>query len=208
MKLAALTMRSDRLSERCETVDMLDARWHDFLALCGFAVLPLPNNVQTASLLLQRFHPDAIVLTGGGNPLCVSGCREDRDSVEALAIEWAEIAHVPVIGVCRGMQVLLGREGVVCLEVFGHVCREHIVAGDVNRTVNSFHRFGPVGSVRPFYVLGRSSDGVIECIADPQRARFGMMWHPERQSPFSTFDVQLFRDWLESAPSQEATVKT
>ncbi len=205
MKLVAVTMRQDVVTARQETVDALDIRWMDFLLRCGLAALPLPNCETTASRLLEHTLPDAVLLTGGGEPTSICGEMRPRDKVEALAIVWAQRMGRPVVGVCRGMQTLLARDGVHWRAVDGHVAVKHAVMGTLAREVNSFHRYAATGEAGPWTVLARAPDGVIEAAEDPERRLAAVMWHPERASPFDDRDIDLFVRWLASAPQQPRT---
>lgn len=205
MKLLAITMRQDVVATRQETIDALDTRWMDFLLRCGLAALPLPNCETTASHLLERTLPDAVLLTGGGEPACISGEVRRRDKVEALAIGWAQRMGRPVVGVCRGMQTLLARDGINWRAIDGHVAVKHAVAGSMTREVNSYHRYGATGEAGPWTVLARTPDGVIEAAENPERRQAAVMWHPERVSPFDTRDIDLFVRWLASGPQQQRT---
>lgn len=202
MKLIAVTMRQDPpASMAAHRLDALDARWADFLLRCGWAALPLPNCAAAAARLLDLAAPDALLLTGGGDPACISGAHDARDAVEALAIDWAERRSLPIVGVCRGMQTLLARDGIAWSPIDGHVAVEHAIEGHFARRVNSFHRYGVKGDdVGPWQVIARAADGLVEAVEDASRHRAAVMWHPERMQPFANDDLQLFTRWLASAP--------
>jgi putative glutamine amidotransferase len=200
LKVVAVTMRQDPAVTRAETVDTLDARWADFLLRCGWAALPLPNCAAAAARLLERAAPEALLLTGGGDPACISGAHDVRDAVEGLAIDWAERHRLPIVGVCRGMQTLLARDGISWSPVDGHVGVEHAVDGRFARRVNSFHRYGVKGhELGPWQVVARAADGLVEAVEDASRHRAGVMWHPERMKPFASDDLELFTRWLANA---------
>lgn len=62
--------------------------------------------------------------------------------------------------------------------------------------MNSYHQFGAFESRPPRKVCAVAEDGVVEAIRDWSRPVAGIMWHPERFSPFSTADVDFFRGFF------------
>jgi putative glutamine amidotransferase len=60
-------------------------------------------------------------------------------------------------------------------------------------TVNSYHDFGILADDVPdeLIVLGRATDGTVECVSHESRPIVGIMWHPERESPSGDFNQQI-----------------
>jgi N5-(cytidine 5'-diphosphoramidyl)-L-glutamine hydrolase len=109
---------------------------------------------------------------------------------------------VPLLGVCRGLQMLVLEYGGRVTPVERHVRREHRVeveAGNAlglepREAVNSFHNFG----VRPedlppdLIGVGRADDGTVEAVAHRLHPQWAVMWHPERP-PYDRRDGELMR---------------
>jgi len=57
---------------------------------------------------------------------------------------------------------------------------------------NSYHSLGSRKSAEELLVEARAEDGVIEAVRHSSKKIYGMMWHPERNSPFEKSDVALF----------------
>ncbi|MGC9666387.1 gamma-glutamyl-gamma-aminobutyrate hydrolase family protein [Planosporangium sp. 12N6] len=163
---------------------------------------------------------DAIIFTGGSDvdpalygepPHPTSYVKPERDAAELLLLRAALDADLPVLGICRGMQLLTvvygGRLHQHLPEVFGHdnhrpvsgprfgehpvnlvpgsACHR-ILGGSV--VVNSFHHQGvrDAGRLRPTGWC--PEDGLIETVEDPDRTFVvGVQWHPEE-----TADLRLF----------------
>ncbi|WP_316163856.1 gamma-glutamyl-gamma-aminobutyrate hydrolase family protein [Bradyrhizobium sp. SZCCHNRI20481] len=193
--LAALTMRVDRVEHRDEERDGLDRRWLCFLATCGLRCLPLPNCPTSVAEIIRRSAPDVIVLTGGGDVAAVSGTFGIRDQVEALLLEWAAEHGKPVIGVCRGMQVIMAAAGAKLVRVSGHVRARHRLLPS-GRIVNSYHDYAAADPPTGFVALQRSDDGLTEACRDTAGRILGIMWHPEREDPFDDQDKRLFASHL------------
>lgn len=193
MTFVGLTLLHVHEDQRDEWRDAIDARWTNFLMGCGLEPLYLPNRPDAARALLQRVRPAGIVLTGGGECAALSGKVHLRDEVESIAIDWAQRVGKPVLGVCRGMQVLLARAGATLVRVEGHVAREHpINVFGVRRMVNSYHGHAALVVPAEFTVEATSDDGVIEAVSNPERRWSGLMWHPERNEKPDPSDVRLF----------------
>ena len=176
-----------------------------------------------ASDLVRRL--DGLVLAGGadvessryGAPAHArTVARPDRDAGE-LAVAIAAIdVDLPVLGVCRGMEVLA--------VAYGGTLHQHLpdLLGDERhqpspgiygahpaRFVAGSHAakiFGPTADVNSYHhqavddpgrlsVTGWADDDVIEAVEDPAR-RFvvGVQWHPEEQR-----DVRPFAALVQAA---------
>jgi gamma-glutamyl-gamma-aminobutyrate hydrolase PuuD len=175
MKLLAISQRVSVESPHNERRDCLDQRWVQFL--------------------LSRARPEGVLLTGGGDIGALGGTDPERDSVERCLIDWAREESMPILGVCRGMQVVQNLFGVPMNSVENHVATQHTVSSaDGSRVVNSYHAFGALESVPELDVVARAPDGVIEAVRHKHEPISGIMWHPERGDTTDPCDVQLFKD--------------
>jgi len=194
MNLVAITQRVQEVSPTGERRDALDQRWHHFLAACGLAPLLIPNHPPTARSLLEALAPCGLLLTGGNTLAAYGGDAPERDETESLSIDWACQQQRPVLGVCRGMQLLQHRSGVPLVRVSGHVTAEQVLEIDGRpETVNSYHDWGTTESVDEWEVWARASDGVVKAIRHRTRPMQGIMWHPERCTTFRPADIALVR---------------
>ena len=192
--LVAVTVMRAYDEPRREWRDLIDARWYAFLDACGLEPLLLPNCPSTSKRLLENLNPRGLLLTGGGTCSSISGRVDDRDNTEDIALQWAERLAKPVIGVCRGMQVVLTRAGVPIEKIDGHVRTDHrLEIAGLQRHVNSYHEYGFRSLACGYDLLGRAKDGVIEAAASGRTKTTVMMWHPERQCPFSPEDIAMFK---------------
>jgi putative glutamine amidotransferase len=170
---------------------------------------------------------DALVLSGGSDldPALyghephpeTKGVLPERDRAELALLEGALERDMPVLGVCRGSQILnvgLGGELVQHLpDLVGHDEHKHTpgeyadhdvtlepgtrletLLGD-RAPVKSHHHqgFGVLGS--GLHEAARAHDGTLEALEDPSR-RFalGVLWHPEAGE-----DTRLFEAFVEEA---------
>ena len=194
MKKVAITQRVSVVPEYGERRDCLDQAWPRFLAACGLMPLALPNVVEVAVALFTDADVAGLVLTGGNDLAALGGDAPERDATENALLDLAESRGLPVIGVCRGMQMIQQRCTVPLQGVEGHVTANQVIRVNGKRAaVNSYHRFGALESRPPLNVWAIADDGVVKAIRHADRSITGIMWHPERIDPFAAEDIALFR---------------
>ena len=194
MKKVAITQRVSVVPEYGERRDCLDQAWPRFLAACGLMPLALPNVVEVAVALFTDADVAGLVLTGGNDLAALGGDAPERDATENALLDLAESRGLPVLGVCRGMQMIQQRCTVPLQGVEGHVTANQVIRVNGKRAaVNSYHRFGALESRPPLDVWAVADDGVVKAIQHADRSITGIMWHPERIDPFAAEDIALFR---------------
>jgi putative glutamine amidotransferase len=212
---------------------LVPSRYTDFVASAGGLPVVLPPlgdepDLAAAEEVLSRL--DGLVLIGGADVessrygeephLLAQSPRVDRDASEILLATMAR-DKIPVLGVCRGMQVMAVAAGGVLEQHLpdriGHL--EHSpgpakygvrvvepragsrlaeILGD-RLEVNCHHHQG-VATYPTYDVAAWSSDGVIEAIESPDSSfHIGVQWHPETGT-----DGRLFEALIAAAGGQRA----
>lgn len=200
MKIVAVSQRADQFPDRNETRDALDQRLITFLAIVGFIPVPVPNGLfnslpagrwdhETLDSWLAAVKPQAFVLSGGND---IGQCTE-RDLTEGWLLDYASQYQRPLLGICRGMQMMAYWTGDDLCSVQGHVRTRHRLNGEITGEVNSYHGFSLANCPAGFEVLARSEDGEIEAIRHQSLPWEGWMWHPEREENFAARDVQRIK---------------
>ena len=201
LKLVVVSQRIDAWSDRCETRDALDQKLVEFLLEIDCLAVPISNRYGKVNeggsgdrrAFLEWIHlikPEAVLLSGGNDV----GQYESRDTVEIWLTEYAQQQKLPLLGICRGMQLMAYLAGSTLEEVSDHVATKHMVSGEINSKVNSYHNLGLKRAPDGYEVLATSEDGVIEAIRHLQLPWEGWMWHPERESPFVKVDIDRARN--------------
>lgn len=186
----AITQRVDIVSAYNERRDALDQQWSHLLTAAGLLPIPVPNQPATALGVVQRADPVGLILTGGNSLASCGGDAPERDETEGVLIDWFLGRSRPVLGVCRGMQVLQERSGVTLHRVSGHVARSQTVqVHGKPEEVNSFHDWGTRDTSDDLEVWATASDGVVKAIRHRTLPVLGWMWHPERMKPFRQTDI-------------------
>jgi N5-(cytidine 5'-diphosphoramidyl)-L-glutamine hydrolase len=194
MKFVAVTQRVAIVPAYGERRDCLDQSWARFLHTCGLIPIVLPNVSEAAFAVCERVDIAGFVFTGGNDPAVLGGDAPERDALEESLLRMAESRDLPVLGVCRGMQVIQQRFAVELRRVEGHVTPRQLIHVDGQpRHVNSYHNFAALESRPPLNVWAVAPDGVVKAVRHAKKPITGIMWHPERCAPFSSEDVDLFQ---------------
>lgn len=188
MIIVGISQRIDHIHERNEYRDALDQKLIQWVQACGFTPIPIPNNIFVPTWL-SAINPKAIILSGGNN----IGEYTDRDHTEKRLLEYANHCKLPVLGLCRGMQMMGLFSGASLHAVAGHVNTRHQLHGVFTHNVNSFHAFSLMSCPDNFQVIARAEDGAIEAIKHNTLPWEGWMWHPERELKFDTNDIERLR---------------
>jgi putative glutamine amidotransferase len=194
VKYIFTSQRVDIAANYNEKRDCLDQRWADFLHACGYILISVPNHTETVETMLKSFAPSGILLTGGNSPAPYEGNSPERDKTDALLLDYAVSANIPLMGVCRGMQSIVLYFGGTLKEVPNHVSAIHSIHGNINREVNSYHSLSVNSMPSELSVLAKTKDGNIEAIKHNRYNIIGIMWHPERETSFCKEDIKMFKE--------------
>lgn len=189
-----------------ERRDALDQAWSRLLISVGILPVPLPNLTARPQDIVSKLKLNGIILSGGNDLSHLPNAKNtapERDKFEYKLLEACRDKKIPVLGVCRGLQIITAHYGGKISRVKGHVavthgiemCSNEIMSLERRDSVNSYHDFGvkknDVGS--DLTVVAVSSDGVVEAIAHKKFPQMAIMWHPERMNPVDARDTALIK---------------
>lgn len=192
MKAVVVSQRLDHLPDRGEHRDALDDRLAQWLVTAGYLPFPLPSALFAAGALpawLDHVNPVGLILSGGND----IGDEPQRDATEKALLDHALGKQLPLLGICRGMQMIGVWSGTALRSVANHVRTRHQITGAISGEVNSYHRFALAECPPQFDVLSRSHDGEIEAIRHRQLPWEAWMWHPEREVQFDERDTSRLK---------------
>ena len=209
-------------------------------AVVGAGALPWPLPVLEATSAVEALYRavDGLVLAGGSDIRPAQygadpGPHLDRgdprrDELERILATWAWRDGKPVLGVCRGMQMLnVSRGGTLIqdlatdgryrlkhdyhpMALFPRDRMAHLVTpepgsllerllGGEPISVNSIHHQAVDRVGAGLVVAGRSTDGVVEALEAPGHPFFmGVQWHPE-EFPAHRYMRTLFQALVTAA---------
>ncbi len=218
-KTLLLTTRVDKFEEYDEVRFGIDQNLVFFFFELGFDVLLAPNNKLMINSLAKRVKPEGIVLSAGNDidpnlygqtNLACRNISQDRDQTELLLIQYALDHNVPLLGICRGMQMInVAFEGELVqglrtkTNYNNHVNTTHTIhfnkfflLQEYQNTMiqfNSFHDHGIVDDNlgTGLVAVAHTEDGVVEAFQHQTLKILGIEWHPERKNSNSDLDKML-----------------
>lgn len=204
-------------------------------------VIPPSDDLTILPNLLDSL--DGILLSGGAdiNPLFLGedpvrelhNINPYRDRQELMIVKMAADRQIPILGICRGIQVMTAAlGGTLYQDIYSQAegklikhsqdldraYASHIVnieedstlAGIMGKTVlpvNSFHHQAVKEPAPGFKVCARSNDGIIEAIESTEyKSMLGVQWHPECFILNGDTSMMPIFEWLinESSSFKEA----
>lgn len=193
MRIVLVSQRIDYFPERREVRDALDQSLVSFLLAADLLAIPVPNSLIEANLLtdwIGAVKPAGILLSGGND----IGEYKARDDTETQLLNHAIGINLPVLGICRGMQMIGKLLGSQVIDIEGHVNVSHEITGEISGFVNSYHAKQLSNLPNELKITARASDGAIEAIRHESLPWEGWMWHPERSEQYSPRDVERCRN--------------
>ena len=222
MPLVAVSIARGVWHESGVRVHYLPEAYTRALIDSGMTPVFVPVTIDDDSLRSIYERVDGIVLAGGGDvhPWRLGLTDSDPDAAHAIEIDvsrdeteitlarWAYEDDKPLLGICRGIQVMnvaLGGSLILDIpsqvgetvthqkentpywrrailhdvEIEDHSRLAEAVGGET-LAVNSIHHQAIKTAADPLKVTARAGDGVIEGVEDANRRFFlGVQWHPE-----------------------------
>jgi putative glutamine amidotransferase len=210
-----------------QRADVLQAEYADTVVAAGGVPLLLPpatDAADAAAAVVARI--DGLVVCGGADvdPARygaephdrTAGWRPDRDAWEMALLDAAAAAQLPVLGVCRGMQLMAVHAGGQLDQhtpdlvgddrhspggdEFGDVTVTTVPGSRLAALVGAevevaCHHHQSVRDAPGFTFTARADDGTIEAMeAAGAMFRVGVQWHPEMRT-----ELALVRGLVESA---------
>jgi putative glutamine amidotransferase len=187
----------------------------DAVLNAGGVPILLPRVSNSAAIRAAALCADGVLFTGGGDVISLAYGEEPhptsndvdpvRDEMELVLAGIAEEIGLPVLGICRGIQLLnVAAGGTLFQDIPDQVPGAHQhqthaidavkahtvdiepdsrlapIVGAASTRVNSRHHQAVKDVGRGFRVVARARDGVVEAIeASDERALLAVQWHPE-----------------------------
>jgi len=202
----------------------------------GMGILIPP--VENEEIILGIFEKCRGILLSGGDDIdaryfgesnlpCNGEISPYRDRMEILFSRKAIECNKPILGICRGMQVMnVAMGGSIYQDIFSQLKYKDLVKhmqeapkwypvhrvsidensrlyrcmGKSSLEVNSFHHQAVKDLGDGFQATGRAEDGIIEAIEHSRNMfAIGVQWHPERMWEKSVECFKLFAGLVAAA---------
>jgi putative glutamine amidotransferase len=232
--LIGITMRNGRDIDGHPTAVLQHSYINAVTGAGGVAIL-IPCNLPQEMLLDLYARLDGILFSGGGDIALdhfagdvhprIDGVDPMRDSVELALLRSAAEGGKPMLGICRGaqlMNVALGGTLYTHLRDQFPNALDHDYPGNLRRTlvhpvnvneasraagnfgetllnVNSLHHQGLKDIAPALKVVGHASDGLVEVVEMPNHPyAVAVQWHPEWLTDQPSMQ-RLFRSLVEAS---------
>jgi putative glutamine amidotransferase len=220
--------------------------WHYDISYCknaaaieragGLPVL-IPSSLQQDTLRAIYERLDAILLPGGAdiNPVQYKSqahpklgvVSDARDAMELSMAKWALADDLPILGICRGIQLLNVAMGGSLVQDIPSTIESQLrhdiegdeprntflhdvqletnsrladILGDTSFTVNSLHHQALREVAQNAKVVAKAPDGIIEAIEVPDKHFvMAVQWHPEDLLDDDSRMENLFKAFVQAA---------
>ena len=231
--ITCMTIQAENVSPRVG----MSWSYVNVLLKAGAAPLLIPNITDRAVLRAVYERLDGLLLPGGGDVDPVQygevrheKCNEpsaERDDTELALARWATDGGMPLLAICRGIQVLnVALGGSLFQDIqaqipdaerhdwYPNYPRDRLshtvsvkpgtrlarISGDTSLEVNSLHHQAVKDLAPGLVETGRSPDGIIEAIEAPDHPfAIGVQWHPEELAGGDARAQRLFDSLVEAS---------
>ena len=210
-KTALISLRNDYLESRKERRDSVDIEIYNLVLELGYMPILIPNEPLIAKNLNLIFKEENIglIVFSGGNDLYnlktdVSNSKyKKRDQLEEILIKYSISNSIPILGICRGFQMIANYLGANIEQIDGHINTTHnLIIKDFSKKiiVNSFHNYGLKNVnlpklIEPIAIY--ENDNTIECFITKNYLKsINIMWHPERINGAREESIKIINNYL------------
>lgn len=209
--------------------------YFEAIEAAGAAVMPVPLSADEERLRLLYDRCEAVCLAGGPDVVpalygeatcedCAVETAPELDTVDFVLARWALAEGKPLLGICRGMQVLnvaLGgtlwqdvgmqvpgalphwhdeRNAVAHPIDVARATRLHDIVRASSALVNSLHHQALRSVAAGLVVTARAPDGVVEAVEHTtHRFAVALQCHPEELHERHPWASRLFQEFISSA---------
>lgn len=178
-------------------IDFLDHYWLKYFENKDYDFELIPNSFKLAKKKINDIkNCDLIVLPGGNDLFKKDKITRTRLNVEKELINFSLKKKIPLIGICRGMQLLNYFFGGKINKVKNHMgkkskifFKEKFFSKNV-LMVKCYHNYGIKNKFKSkkFKTIAIDKDGNLEMFIHENKKILGIMWHPEREKNYKKLD--------------------
>ncbi|SFD01184.1 putative glutamine amidotransferase [Chitinophaga sp. CF118] len=193
-----ITVRADYIDARNEYIDCIDRQLYNFAKRTSLIPVLLVNDEEIVDGYLANIKFSCFILSGGNDLSKFSNNNDSikRDLIDRKIIDYALANAIPVLGICRGAQVIadyFGSEIIYKRHVGDHLISTGNFIPGKKMIVNSYHNYciSKLGS--NLIPLAYSEDETVEAFKYRGKKIFGIMWHPERAVSLNEVDNYILK---------------
>ncbi|MDL2256195.1 gamma-glutamyl-gamma-aminobutyrate hydrolase family protein [Parabacteroides sp. OttesenSCG-928-K15] len=198
-------------------------------------LIPVITDIKALTAIVESL--DGLLMSGGGdiNPFYMwqepipqlQDVDSFRDEYDLILLRLATNRQIPVMGICRGHQILnvafggkvyqdmyvqseeslLKHSQALARELPSHTVKIEAIDSKLRKLlkknrlfVNSFHHQAIIEPAPGFIATATAPDGINEAMEHPEKEIFSVQWHPEAMAPEGDEDMKsLFSYHVERA---------
>ncbi|NLG24193.1 MAG: type 1 glutamine amidotransferase [Clostridiales bacterium] len=208
---------------------VLNDTYRDAIAMAGGEVVELPYSLRGRELERVAATLDGVLFSGGCDiapwryghevePACGT-IQEARDQSELAIWACAEARGLPVLGICRGVQLInVAMGGTLIQDIPSRIGDRHmppegqeiwhvvdvepgtrlrVLARADRLATNSYHHQSILDAAPGLRITARSPKGIVEAVEGTgKRYIMGLQWHPEMTRCRDEVSMRFFHDFL------------
>lgn len=170
---------------------MIENNWYKYFKNKKINLIPF-NSLNFNNLKLLYFKPHGIIISGGNNLYDFEKFKENliRDKLEIKMIKFALKNRIPILGICKGFQLIAKLFKSRIIKTNKHVRSIHKLKisnkffGIKAKTlyVNSYHNYAVKNLPKIFDLIIKHEDKTIEIAKSKKLKILCLMFHPERKN--------------------------
>jgi len=176
-------------------IDFIDHYWLDYFEKKNINYHLIPNKKKASIKILNKIN--LLIIPGGNDVSNILNTSKIRNTIESNLINACSKKNIPILGICRGAQLLNKNFGGKIKKIKNHMRTRHNIFFIKNSfikknylDVNSFHNDGIKKNdlAKKFNMLANDKDENIEMFISKDKKIIGTMWHPEREKSTKLLD--------------------
>ena len=176
-------------------IDFIDHYWLNYFEKKNINYYLIPNKKKLSKKKIEEIN--LLIIPGGNNVSNTLNTSKIRNSIEINLIKICFKKKIPILGICRGAQLLNKSFGGKIKKVKKHMRTRHNISF-INKeivkkellNVNSFHNDGIKKNdlSKVFKMLASDKDENVEMFISKDKKIIGTLWHPEREKNTQLLD--------------------
>lgn len=210
-KKIGITLKILKHPEYDEVITCIDVGWINLLLSLDFipTLIPLVSR-ENANLIWNNLELDGLVLSGG-NTLSVAtkdksekNIYPERDIFEEFLLGMSLKKGIPILGICRGLQVINTYFKGGLLRYDGQIGKRQKISSvernqfEFPEEVTCYHNYVVTPELLgdELMPLAHDINGNIQALSHPNYKILALMWHPERELSENCISNEIIREHL------------